>query len=242
MNRTTATVLVVVAALAVVYLGFELVTRMMMDAVPVPAAESAGDLLAEADAAETSTALPPGQQDAAGLRTQEVTLYFTRPDALGLAPETRAIFETTELLDRIKQVVGALIAGPASDSPLLPVLPAGTPLRGLFLGDDGTLYLDLGQRLVRNLFPGTRSELLAVTSLANTLSANFAEVRRVQILVEGEQVHTLTGHLDLTAPVAPDLSLNLPPEMLPFPLPPAESEVLPEVAPEESSGTADGIW
>ncbi len=219
MNRNLVTIVVVAAAVGVIYLGFEMATRVTLDvaspvAVPPPGAGVPG----------SAGPLPPGEQDAEGLRTVDVILYFGRPDALGLAPEVRPIYLTNELLDRIKQTVVALIAGPAQDSPLVPVLPAGTPLLDLFLDSNGTLYLDLGQAVVRNLLPGTSSELLAVMGVTDTLAANFPEVKQVQILVDGEEVRTLTGHLDLTYPIKPDPSLIRPPEVLPFPEPPAAGD------------------
>ncbi|MCZ6833727.1 MAG: GerMN domain-containing protein [Acidobacteria bacterium] len=206
------TIAVVAGAVGVIYLGFELATRLTRDAAPLPTAPPEG-----AVTPDPAGPLPPGEQDAEGLRTVDVILYFSRPDALGLAPEARPIYLTNALLDRIKQTVVALIAGPAQASPLVPILPAGTPLLDLFLDSHGTLYLDLGQAVVRNLLPGTSSELLAVMGITDTLVANFPEVKQVQILVDGEEVRTLTGHLDLTYPLKADPSLILPPEVLPFP-------------------------
>lgn len=238
MNRTLVTVAVVAAAVGVIYLGFDLATRVNLEAAPpAPATAPA------AGAAAGPGPLPTGEQDAEGLRTVDVVLYFSRPDALGLAPETRPIYLTNELLDRIKQAVAALIAGPAQGSPLLPVLPAGTPLLDVYLDGDGTLYLDLGQALVRNLLPGTTSELFAVMSLADTLVANFPEVKQVQILVEGEEVRTLSGHLDLAYPIKADPSLILPPEVKPFLEPPAPN-LLPPDADQgtESAEKKPVIW
>jgi hypothetical protein len=55
------------------------------------------------------------------------------------------------------------------------------------------------------------------------MSANFPQVKRVHFLIEGEEVRTLTGHLDLTYPVRPDPSLIVPAEVVPFPDPEAPS-------------------
>ena len=63
---------------------------------------------------------------------------------------------------------------------------------------------------LRQLEPGSASELYAVVGLANTLALNFPSVRRVKILVEGEEVNTLAGHLDLTHPIWPDPSMVKP--------------------------------
>jgi spore germination protein GerM len=162
-------------------------------------------------AATPEVALPePGAPVQAGLRTREVQLFFARADASGLAAQAATIYETRALLDQMKQTVVALVRGPTGDTELLPVLPADTPLRDLFLDEAGVLYLDLGQELVRGLPAGSAAELLAVGSLANTLSRNFPEVRSIRILIDGEEVNTLGGHLDLTQPLEPDPALILP--------------------------------
>jgi hypothetical protein len=40
---------------------------------------------------------------------------------------------------------------------------------------------------------------LAVNSIARTLEANVPQVQRLKILIHGQEVETLAGHLDLTA-------------------------------------------
>ena len=39
---------------------------------------------------------------------------------------------------------------------------------------------------------------MAVDSIARTLEANVPQVRRLKILIHGQEVETLAGHLDLT--------------------------------------------
>jgi hypothetical protein len=41
----------------------------------------------------------------------------------------------------------------------------------------------------------------------DTLSVSFAEVRKVKLLIEGEERRDLGGHLDLSRPLKADLSL-----------------------------------
>jgi hypothetical protein len=43
-----------------------------------------------------------------------------------------------------------------------------------------------------------QSEQLAVDSITKTLEANVPQVRRLKILIHGQEVETLAGHLDLT--------------------------------------------
>jgi len=42
------------------------------------------------------------------------------------------------------------------------------------------------------------------------VTANFPQVKKVQILVNGVAPETLKGHLDLRSPLAPDFSLEQP--------------------------------
>lgn len=53
---------------------------------------------------------------------------------------------------------------------------------------------------------GSSEELAAVQSLVLTVTKNLPAVTRVILLVGGEPVETLAGHVDLTHPLAPDLS------------------------------------
>ena len=55
---------------------------------------------------------------------------------------------------------------------------------------------------------GSTGELLAVYSLVNTLT-QLPQVAAVQILVEGEVVDSLFGHVDVSSPLVADPSLVL---------------------------------
>ncbi|MBQ5389910.1 MAG: GerMN domain-containing protein, partial [Anaerovibrio sp.] len=47
---------------------------------------------------------------------------------------------------------------------------------------------------------GSTGEEMLVGSLVNTLT-EFPEIKKVQILVEGKEIDSLSGHLDLSRPV-----------------------------------------
>ena len=49
---------------------------------------------------------------------------------------------------------------------------------------------------------GSLNELLTVYALVNAVTANLPAVKRVQILVDGKEVDTLAGHVDLRRPLA----------------------------------------
>ena len=53
--------------------------------------------------------------------------------------------------------------------------------------------------------PGSLDEIFTVYSIVNTLTDNLPAIAAVQLLVDGRQVDTLAGHVDVRRPVAKDL-------------------------------------
>jgi hypothetical protein len=85
-------------------------------------------------------------------------------------------------------------------------MPADAAVLQVYLGDDGTAYVDFDTAFARGLSAGSEDLLLAVWSITESLAANLPQVRRVQILVDGEEVRDLGGHLDLSRPLVPHLA------------------------------------
>jgi spore germination protein GerM len=135
---------------------------------------------------------------------QLVTLYFPSPDHVKLAAESRSMTMAPDDSDRIRQIVLALIAGPTQGAGR--ALPPSADVRAVFLTADGTAYLDLSSSALTGFLPGIESETLVVYSVVNSLAANVQAVKKVKILVQGQEVETLDGHADLTGEFAPDMS------------------------------------
>jgi len=138
-----------------------------------------------------------------------ISLYFSTEDAAYLAEEKRDLPKEEEVGDQIKLVVKELIKGPASSN-LFPTLPGETVLREVYI-EEGTCFLDFGQELRDNHPGGSSGEELTIFSLVNTLTQNFSQIERVQILIEGKEVETLVGHIDLSSPLREKKSLLAPP-------------------------------
>jgi len=134
--------------------------------------------------------------DDATERRIRVTLYLLSDSGMALAPEDREIALADSVQEQAKQVIRELLAG--SRTGLGSPLPQGVQLRELFITPQGVAFVDLSQELISNHIGGSSAEELTVYSLSNTLIANFPAVKRVQFLVEGREVPTLAGHLDLT--------------------------------------------
>ncbi len=97
---------------------------------------------------------------------------------------------------RAMQVLNTLLAGPVDTE--LRTLPPDAALLAFYLLPDGTAIADFSEALGTSTPSGIQSEQLAVDSVARTLEANVPKVRRLKILIHGQEVETLAGHLDLT--------------------------------------------
>jgi hypothetical protein len=54
---------------------------------------------------------------------------------------------------------------------------------------------------------GTLDETLTVYAIVDALTVNLPAITRVQILVDGKEVDTLAGHIDLRRPLVRNLDL-----------------------------------
>ena len=138
------------------------------------------------------------EPDVSAERRIRVTLYLVSQSGKTLALEDREIALADSVQEQAKQVVRELLAG--SRRGLASPLPRGVELRELFITPQGLAFVDFSQELISNHVGGTSAEELTVYSLSNTLIANFPAVKSVRFLVEGREVPTLAGHLDLTIP------------------------------------------
>ncbi|GAI33307.1 unnamed protein product, partial [marine sediment metagenome] len=130
----------------------------------------------------------------------EVTLYFSDSQAMYLVPEKRKIPQTTSLA---RQAVIELIKGP-ENSASYPTIPEGTQVNEVYITDD-IVYIDLSEEIFKNHPGGSSGELMTVYSIVNTLT-EIPPIIGVQILVEGNEMKSLVGHIDISMPLLRDES------------------------------------
>lgn len=132
-------------------------------------------------------------------------LYFPADNA-ELRVEPRELKVTEAPKDRIRKVVGALLAGPKAPGLIRP-FPEGVTLGAVYLSQDGTAYVDLRWEGHPDPPPGgSTEEIQRVYSLVDSIALNVPQVRRVVLLWNGAQRETFSGHLDLSRPLVPDRS------------------------------------
>jgi hypothetical protein len=119
---------------------------------------------------------------------------------------------------RSKQVLNTLLAGPVDAD--LRTLPPDAVLLAFYLLPNGTAIADFSEALATATPSGIQSEQLAVDSITKTLEANVPRVQRLKILIHGQEVETLAGHLDLTGTFLVNTSgVQAAPAITPVPAP-----------------------
>jgi hypothetical protein len=135
----------------------------------------------------------------------KVTVFFGREEDDLLVGETREIPAGTSAVQEARDIVTELIKGPAEGS--VPTLSSETKIEQIFITKDGTAYVDLSRDVVAHHPSGSSAEIATVFAIVNSLAYNIKAVKRVFILVDGEERETLNGHLSLSRSLRPNYSL-----------------------------------
>jgi spore germination protein GerM len=152
-----------------------------------------------------TAAVPPSPAEAAaGGRKIKARLFYVADDGVHLMRVERDITYGEGTLEQAREIVAAQVA-PATE-PLVSAIPAGTMVRALFITEGGEAFVDLSPEVMSRHSGGTNNEVLTVYTLVNALTDNLPAVTAVQLLVDGKEIDTLTGHVDLRTPLAKNLT------------------------------------
>lgn len=132
-------------------------------------------------------------------------------DESALSPISVDLALSPDPVLRAKQVLNTLLAGPVNSD--LRTLPPDAVLLAFYLLPDGTGVADFSEALATSTPSGIQSEQLAVDSIARTLEANVPQVKRLKMLIHGQEVDTLAGHLDLTQMFVVNTKASQPPSL-----------------------------
>ena len=148
-----------------------------------------------------SAAVPTtaGSSAAAAARKITATLYYVSDDGMALVGVQREVPYGEGVLEQARQIVIAQLS--PTPAPLVSAIPQGATLRALYLTDRGDAFVDLSVEARTMHSGGALDELFTVYSIVNALTTNLPAVARVQILVDGKEVDTLAGHVDLRHPL-----------------------------------------
>jgi spore germination protein GerM len=147
---------------------------------------------------------PPATVTTSSGRKIKARLFYVSEDGTRLAGVERDVAYGDGAAAQAQEIVKAQIA--AAAPPLVSAIPPGTTLRALYLTANGSAFVDLSREVVSAHPGGSLDELLTVYSIVNALTMNLPGVTAVQVLVDGKEVDTLVGHVDLRQPLTKNVS------------------------------------
>ena len=133
---------------------------------------------------------------AVGQDVLKVVVYHATKDAAYLVGETHVVSKN----DHPAQVAIELLLAGTKNPDLVSVIPSGTKLRNIWVKDH-IAYVDFNDKIVKNNTGGSTAEILLVAAIVDTLT-EFHDVQKVQILVEGKVIDTISGHMDIGEPLS----------------------------------------
>jgi spore germination protein GerM len=154
---------------------------------------------------ERRPAFPGPQAQAGGRRMTSdgqritATLFYISADGTRLEPVQREVAFAEGTAEQAKRIVEALLGPPPGA--LASAMPTGATLRALYLADDGAAYVDFSPAVRSNHPGGSLNEIFTVYAIVSALTVNLPAVTSVQILIDGHEVDTLAGHVDLRRPL-----------------------------------------
>lgn len=145
--------------------------------------------------------------DAAGDATAtgriRATLYYVAEDGLHLTAVDADVPYGATPADQVRAVVEAQLQ--PAPAPLAQAIAEGTKVRQVFVVDDGTAFVDLSREAISNHRGGSLDELFAVYAIVDAITVNLPAITSVQILVDGQEIDTLAGHVDLRHPLTKNM-------------------------------------
>ena len=149
-----------------------------------------------ADKGNAPNVLPEKEQGKTEKGKLTIKVYY--PDEQGM--KLRAVQKTVKSgsEDKYTAALKALLDG-TKEKGLTTIVPKQAKIKSVKVQGD-TAFVDFDQNLIKKFIGGSTGEEMLVGSIVNTLT-EFSEIKKVQLLVEGKKIESISGHLDLTKPV-----------------------------------------
>lgn len=136
-------------------------------------------------------------QETDSLLSTELVLYFASANGMYIIPETREVYYSSNVsLERL--VIEQLLKGPESDG-MLAAIPSGTKLNSITVSEDGVCIVNFDATIETTITGIT--ENVTVYSIVNSLT-ELANIKSVQILVNGETPHISNVDADLSSAIS----------------------------------------
>lgn len=149
--------------------------------------------------ASSASSSGSGEHVAKPAEQKEITVkvYYPNNEGTKLVSVSRKV-KLKDGVDKYTAAMQSLMQG-TKEAGQNSILPRQVKLRGVKV-QEGVAKVDFSGNIVKHFVGGSTGEEMLVASVVNTLT-EFPEVTSVQILIDGQPVETLAGHMDLTAPI-----------------------------------------
>lgn len=156
--------------------------------------EAGSKTVVSSSSSSSSSASSSSQSDSKA-QLVNIKVYYPDENATGLVAVEKSIKDTD---NKYQAAVEALMAGTEKKG-LANVFPKKAKLLQVTVSGK-VAKVDFSRELQKNFVGGSTGEEMLVGSVVNTLT-EFPEIQKVQILVDGQEVETLSGHMDLSQPL-----------------------------------------
>jgi hypothetical protein len=148
---------------------------------------------------------PPADRPAEPTPQITATMFYGSRDGQTLVGVRREVPLGHDMVEQGRAILDAQLE--SAPDPYISVIPAGTAVRAFYVTPRGDAFVDLSAEIATGHPGGSLTELLTVYAIVNAVTANLPDVQRVQILVDGREVDTIAGHVDIRRPLVRDTSL-----------------------------------
>ena len=133
------------------------------------------------------------------VRKIKARLFYVGEDGTRLTSVERDVPFADQTVAQARRIIEAQLA--PVEAPLVSAIPSGTTLRAVFLTEQGAAFVDLSREVSAAHPGGSINELLTIYTIVQALTTNLPAVTSVQLLVDGREVDTLAGHVDVKRPL-----------------------------------------
>lgn len=139
----------------------------------------------------------PPQVEAAKIQTQETKVYYPDESGTKLVPVEREIKFADEN-EKYVAAVDKLMEQP-KEKELTTIFPKHAKIKSI-KREGETAIVDFDKDIAKGFVGGSTGEEFLINSIVDTLT-EFNEIEQVKFLIDGQEVETLSGHMDLSEPI-----------------------------------------
>ncbi len=151
----------------------------------------------------TPAAAPAAGAAAGETRKIHATIFYVAENGAELVPVSQEVPLGGTPAEQARRILEAELR--PAPSGLYSAIPAGTQVHHVYVTSKGEAFVDLSREIMTGHTGGSLDEALTVFAIVNAVTVNLPDVTGVQILIDGKEVDTLAGHIDLRHPLGRSL-------------------------------------